>query len=119
MTQVSPLQTIVNQSAVKAAEAQYRLALLFTPYGFTPERQDFDRMDAFLDDPYRAFPQPTEAVKTSLERTVGNLQESRAILQAFAAQGTEPTLDAEQLFATARANVVGNRMNTAAYQASA
>lgn len=119
MSTVNPLQTLVNAQAVRQAEAKMRLAILFTPYGFNPERVDFDRMDAFLDNPYRAFPNPTEAVKSSLDRTVGNLTEATAVLAAFAAQGTEPTLSADQLFTTAHANVLGNRMNTAAYSAAA
>jgi hypothetical protein len=119
MSQSNPLQTLVNDQAVRKAEAQYRLAVLFTPYGFAPERADFDRMEAFIDNPYRAFPNPTENVKASLDRTVGNLTEANAVLQAFAAQGTEPTLTADQLFTTAHANVNGNRINTAAYQAAA
>lgn len=116
---VNPLQALVNAQAVRQAEAKMRLAILFTPYGFNPERVDFDRMDAFMGDPYRAFPNPTEAVKSSLDRTVGNLTEATAVLGAFAAQGTEPTLSADQLFTTAHANVLGNRMNTAAYSAAA
>jgi len=119
MTQANPLQTLVNAQAVRKAEAQYRLAVLFTPYGFQPERADFDRMEAFIDNPYRAFPNPTDNVKASLDRTVGNLTEAKAVLDAFSAQGVEPTLTADQLFTTAMANVSGNRMNTAAYQAAA
>lgn len=118
-TPVNPLQALVNAQAVRKAEAQYRMAVLFTPYGFQPERVDFDRMEAFMDNPERAFPNPTDAVKTSLDRTLGNLMEAKAVLDAFAAQGTEPTLTADQLFTTAMANVSGNRMNTAAYQAAA
>lgn len=116
---VTPLQVIANQSAVKLAEAQFRLANLFTAYGFVPERADFDRVAAFLDNPYRAFPQPTDAIKTSLDRTIGTIAEARAILAAFAAQGTEPTLTADQLFTTAQANVTGNRVNAMAYSATA
>lgn len=115
---VTPLQTIANQSAVKLAEAQFRLANLFTPYQFVPTRADFDRVAEFLDDPYKAFPQPTDAIKTSLDRTIGTIAEARAILSAFKAQGTEPTLSADQLFTTAQANVAGNRANAMAYSAA-
>lgn len=115
---VAPLQAIANASAIKLAEAQYRLANLFTPYQFNPARVDFDRVAEFLDDPYRAFPQPTDAIRTSLDRTIGTIAEARAILAAFAAQGTEPTLTADQLFITAQANVTGNRANVAAYSAA-
>lgn len=116
---VSPLQTLVNAQAVRKAEAQYRMAVLFTPYGFQPERVDFDRMEAFMDNPERAFPNPTDAVKTSLDRTLGNLTEANAMLQAFAAQDIKPTLTPDQLFTTAVANVAGNRMNAAIYAATA
>lgn len=111
---VSPLQTLVNTSALKGAEAQYRLARLFTPYGFEPEQVDFDRVGAFLDDPRKAFPQPTEAVSTALSRIEAQLIESRALLGAFAAQGIEPTLTADQLFTTAKANVINPGMARAA-----
>ena len=114
MSTNNPLQTLANAQALRQAEAKYRLAVLFTPYGFQPERADFDRMDAFLDDPYRAFPAPTESIKASLDRTVGNLSESTALLGAFAAQGIEPTLTADQLFATAKANVTNPSMARAA-----
>ena len=113
-TATSALQTLVNAQAIRAAEAQFRIAVLFTPYGFQPEKVDFDRVEAFLDDPYRAFPQPTESIRTSLDRTVGNLVEARAILAAVAALGVEPTLDADQLFTTAKANVTNPSMARAA-----
>lgn len=116
---VNPLQLIVNSAAVKVAEAQYRLANIFTPYGYNPARPDFDRVAEFLDDPHRAFPMPTDGIKSSLDRITQSLNEQRAILGAFKAQGTEPTLDAEQLFLTAQANVAGNRMNTATYNQAA
>ena len=119
MTQANPLQTLVNSAAIRVAEAQYRLANLFTPYQWNPERADFDRVAVFLDDPDRAFPAPSDGVKNSLDRIKATLAEQRLILQAFAAQGVEPTLTADQLFVTAQANVSGNRMNTAAYQAAA
>lgn len=115
---VSPLQTIVNGAALKKAEAQYRFANLFTPYSFDPERVDFDRVASLLTTPAKAFPQPSETVKASLERINATLAEQSAILDAFKAQGTEPTLSDEQLFTTARNNVVGNRMNTATHQAA-
>lgn len=119
MTQANPLQTLVNQAAIRVAEAQYRLANLFTPYQWNPERADFDRVAAFLDNPDRAFPAPSNGIKNSLDRIKATLGEQRLILQAFSAQGVEPTLTADQLFTTAMTNVAGNRMNTAAYQAAA
>lgn len=102
----NPLQVLVNTNAIKKAEAQYRLARLFTPYGFTPERVDFDRVGSFVDDVFAAFPQPTEAIRASLDRVQAQLNEATAILQAFEAQGVTPTLDEEQLYITARNNVV-------------
>lgn len=116
--QVNPLQQIVNAAAIKVAEAQYRLANLFTPYSFDPERVDFDRVQAFLGNVHAAFPQPSDAVKLSLDRTAATLVEQQAILGAFKAQGTEPTLTADELFITARNNVAGNRVNTSAYKAA-
>lgn len=106
----NPLQAIVNSAAIKVAEAQYRLANLFTPYSFEPERVDFDRVEAFLGNVYAAFPQPTDAVKMSLDRTAASLAEQQAILGAFKAQGTEPTLTGDELFAAARQNIAGNRL---------
>lgn len=111
---VSPLQTLVNAQALKKAEAQYRLARLFTPYGFEPERVDFDRVSAFVGDTAKAFPQPTETIQASLDRINAQLTEADAIVTAFAAQGVEPTLDAEQLFITAKANVTNPGMARAA-----
>ncbi|KII34874.1 hypothetical protein NL64_06325 [Pseudomonas fluorescens] len=112
--QVNPLQAIVNAAAVKVAEAQYRLANLFTPYSFDPERVDFDRVGAFLGNVNAAFPQPSEAVKLSLDRTAATLVEQQAILAAFKAQGTEPTLSADELFDAARNSIAGNRLQRAA-----
>lgn len=119
MTQANPLQTLVNGAAIRVAEAQYRLANLFTPYQWNPERADFDRVAVFLDNPDRAFPAPSDGIKNSLDRIKATLAEQRLILQAFSAQGVEPSLTADQLFVTAQANVAGNRMNTAAYQNAA
>lgn len=110
------LQKIVNSMALKRAEAQYRLAQLFTPYAFEPERADYDRVAAFLDNPRRAFPQPTPTMASSLDRIEGNLREANAVLGAFAAQGFTPDLSEEQLYVTARNNVVGQRANTAAFR---
>lgn len=110
----NPLQPLVNAQAIRLAEAQYRLATLFTPYGFQPERIDYDRVAAFLDNPERAFPQPTDGIRTSLDRIKVTIAEARGILAALAAQ-CEPDLSEDQLFVTAQANVSGNRMNTAAY----
>lgn len=107
---VSPLQKLTNSAALKAATAQYRLARLFTPYGFEPERVDYDRVEAFLDNPAVAFPAPTESVQRVLDRIQNELSEGRAMLQAFAAQDIHPTLDADQLFVTAQANVVSPHM---------
>lgn len=118
-TPVNPLQALVNQAATRVAEAQYRLANLFTPYQWNPERADFERVAVFLDDPDRAFPAPSDGIKNSLDRIKQTLSEQNMILSAFAAQGTAPTLTADQLFVTAQANVAGNRMNTAAYNAAA
>lgn len=109
----NPLQILVNAEAIKQAEAQYRLARLFTPYGYEPQRVDFDRVAEFIGDTARAFPQPTEAMASALARVDADLNSATAILAAFEAQGTTPTLDAEQLFMTAKANVV-RPMNSAA-----
>lgn len=114
--QVNPLQAIVNSAALKKAEAQYRFANLFTPYSFDPERIDFDRVAGLLSTPNIAFPQPSDTVRASLERITASLVEQTAILEAFKAQGTEPTLTPDQLFVTARNNVIGNR--AAAQQAA-
>lgn len=103
-TTENPLQIIVNQAAIKVAEQQYRLARLFTPYGFEPERVDFDRVEVFLDDINRAFPNPTPSIQNSLDRIQAELAQNRALLQAFAAQDVVPSLTADQLFTTAAAN---------------
>lgn len=101
----NPLQILVNAEAIKKAEAQYRLARLFTPFNFEPERVDFDRVAAFIGDTGRAFPQPTEAMAAALARVDAVLNSSTAILAAFEGQGVTPSLDAEQLYETARLNV--------------
>lgn len=41
-------RNLTNKLAVEQATCQLRLANYFTPYGFTPERADFDRVGAFL-----------------------------------------------------------------------
>lgn len=110
----NPLQVIVNNAAVKVAENQYRLANLFTPFSFNPERVDFDRVSAFLGDVHAAFPQPSEAIVMSLDRISKALAEQIAILAAFKAQGTEPTLSVDELFSAAHANVAGGRIARAA-----
>lgn len=110
----NPLQLIVNNAAVKVAENQYRLANLFTPYSFNPERVDFDRVSSFLGNVHAPFPMPSEAIKLSLDRIAGALAEQLAILGAFKAQGTEPTLSSDELFEAAYNNVAGNRMVRAA-----
>lgn len=117
MSTPNPLQTVVNAQAIKIAEAQYRLANLFTPYNFNPERVDFDRGEAFLADPYSAFPQPTDGIRRSLDTIIESIAEAKAILDALSSQ-CQPDLDPEQLYVTAKANVVGNRANTAAYRAA-
>ena len=114
MSTNNPLQTLVNSAAIRVAEAQYRLANLFTPYQWNPERADFDRVAVFLDNPDRAFPAPTDGIKNSLDRIKATLGEQRLILHAFSAQGIEPTLTADQLFATAKANVTNPSMARAA-----
>lgn len=110
----NPLQQLANQQAIVRAENQYRLARLYTPYGWEPERVDYDRVAAFLDKPRTPFPQPTEALNTSLSRIETNLATANALLDAFKAQGIEPTLDADQLFTTAKANVTSPGMARAA-----
>lgn len=40
--------TMTNKLAVEQATCQLRLANYFTPYGFTPERADYDRIGTFL-----------------------------------------------------------------------
>lgn len=111
---VSPLQTLANSTAIKRAEQQYRLATLFTPFGFTPERVDYDRVAVFLDNPRQAFPQPSEGLNNSLARIEIALAETAALLGAFEAQGITPSLTADQLFTTAKANVTNPGMARAA-----
>ena len=73
MSTNNPLQTLVNSAAIRIAEAQYRLANLFTPYQWNPERADFDRVAVFLDNPDRAFPAPSDGIKNSLDRMLAAL----------------------------------------------
>lgn len=113
-TTVNPLQTLANAQAIKVAEGQYRLARLFTPYGFEPEKVDFDRVHAFMDDIHRPFPQPTDSIRNALDRIKADLTQSKAMLDAFVSQGINPTLDADQLYMTARANVINPGMARAA-----
>lgn len=110
----NPLAQIANNAATKLAEAQYRLARLFTPYNFEPERADFDRVAAFMDNPRRPFSTITEGLDLALQRVERGITEHSAMLQALVAQGIEPTLSADQLFATAQANVINPSMARAA-----
>lgn len=109
----NPLQAIVNDAAVKIAENQYRLANLFTPYSFNPERVDFDRVQVFLGNVHEPFMAPSEAIKMSLDRIASQMATQQAILAAFKAQGTEPTLSGDELFDAAMNNVAGNRLRAA------
>lgn len=104
-TAAPAIQHIVNLASIKLAEAQYRLARLFTPFGFEPEKVDFDRVKAFTADVDRAFPEPSDALRQSLDRIKAQIAEQQAVLEAFASQNVAPTLDEEQLFQTAQANV--------------
>lgn len=106
----TPLQTLANAQAIKVAEGQYRLARLFTPYHFEPEKVDFDRVGAFMDDIYRPFPQPTDSIKAALDRISKDVTQAKMMLDAFVSQDIQPTLDAEQLYMTARANVINPSM---------
>lgn len=99
------LQQIVNSAAIKLAEQQYRLARYYTPFNFEPEQVDYERVAAFMDDVHRPFPEASPKLQASLETLQAYINEHRAVLSAFEAQGTEPTLTAEQLFITAAANV--------------
>lgn len=114
MTTPNPLQQLVNAQAIKKAEAQYRFARLFTPYGFEPEQVDYDRVGPLLSTPSKAFPAPTENLKVALAKLDTQLVEAELLLNAFAAQGVEPTLTADQLYTTARANVIQPSMARAA-----
>ena len=76
------LQVLVNTHATKRAEAQYRMARLFTPYMFEPEQVDFNRVSAFVNDVSAAFPQPTDSINRSLERIQNDMAEANAILNA-------------------------------------
>ena len=67
-TPVSPLQALVNGQAIKQAEGQYRFARLFTPYGFEPERVDYDRVQPLMLTPNIAFPAPTDNLKAALAK---------------------------------------------------
>ena len=104
-TVTDPIQLLVNTHALKKAEAQYRLARLFTPFNFEPEQIDFDRVAAFIGNINAAFPQPTENMANALARVDSDLSSAAAILDAFEAQGVTPTLTEEHLFVSARANV--------------
>lgn len=117
-TELTPLQKLVNTNAIRRAEQQYRLATLFTPFGFQPEQIDFERVAVFLADPERAFPNPSEGISNALVRIKAQLVEASAVIEAFAAQNVHPTLTDAQVYQTALANVTGNRMNTAAYAAA-
>ena len=101
----STIQNIVNQAAIRNAEAQYRLARYWTPFGFEPEPIDFLRVVSFTADVMEAFPEATGNLQAALKRTQRALDESQAVLEVFKEQGTEPTLSEEQLFITAGANV--------------
>lgn len=104
-TQSNPLAVVANQSAIALAEAQYRLARYFCPFGFAVERVDYERVAAFMDDISVAFPQPSPNFAPRLTELQAQIDQHREALAALKAAGAEPTLDADQLYQTASANV--------------
>ena len=106
----NPLVHVANQAAIRLAEAQYRLARYFCPYGFTPEKIDFDRVTEFLDDVTKAFPQPSANLAQRLEELSHQIATERTTIDALRDAGAEPDLTDEQLFVTAKANVANPSM---------
>lgn len=104
-TTTNPLNKVANNAAIQLAESQYRLARYFTPYNFDPERVDFDRVAGFLDDVYQAFPSPTANMAPRLAELQAQITSHRETLVALADADAAPTLDEEQLYMTAKANV--------------
>lgn len=106
----NPLNQVANTTAIQLAEAQYRLARYFTPYNFDPERVDYDRVAEFLDDVKRPFPGASPNLLPRLDDLQGQINQHRQTLKALADAGAEATLTDEQLFTTAKANVVNPSM---------
>lgn len=106
----NPLNQVANTTAIQLAEAQYRLARYFTPYNFDPERIDYDRVGGFMDDVKRAFPGASPNLLPRLDDLQSQINQHRQTLVALTNAGAEATLTDEQLFATAKANVVNPSM---------
>jgi hypothetical protein len=106
----TPLVHVANQAAIQLAEAQYKLARYWTPYGFEPQRVDFDRVAEFIADVTVAFPQPSPNLVPRLEELNRQITTHRTTIDALRDAGAEPDLTDEQLFTTAKANVVNPSM---------
>lgn len=109
-TTTNPLVHVANQAAIKLAEAQFRLARYFTPMNFEPQRVDFDRVAEFMDDVFTAFPAPSANLGTRLEELNRQIATERTTIDALKDAGAAPDLTDEQLFATAKANVINPSM---------
>lgn len=102
----NPLSKVANSTAIQLAEGQYRLARYFTPFNFDPERIDYDRVAVFLDDVYKAFPNPSPNMAQRLADLQSQIASHREALDALKQADANPTLDEDQLYTTARANVI-------------
>ncbi len=109
-TTTNPLVHVANQAAIQLAEAQYRLARYWTPYGREPEQVDFDRVAEFMDDVFVAFPAPSANLGPRLEELNRQIATERTTINALRDAGAEPDLTDEQLFLTAKANVTNPSM---------
>ncbi len=109
-TTTNPLVHVANQAAIQLAEAQYRLARYFTPMNFEPQRVDFDRVAEFMDDVFTAFPAPSANLGPRLEELNRQITTHHTTIDALRDAGAEPDLTDEQLFTTAKANVVNPSM---------
>jgi len=110
MTHANPLNKVANSAAIQLAESQYRLARYFCPFNFNPERVDYDRVEVFMDDIRQAFPQPSPNFAPRLDDLQAQINNHRETLKALSDAGAETTLDVEQLYTTAVANVTNPSM---------
>lgn len=109
-TTTNPLVHVANQAAIQLAEAQFRLARYWTPFGREPEKIDFDRVAEFMDDVFVAFPQPSPNLTPRLHELQSAIATHRTTIDALKDAGAEPDLTPEQLFITAQANVANPSM---------
>lgn len=103
----NPLIALANNVAKQLAAEQLRYAQYFTPYGFDPEREDFERVASLILRPVsECFPGASEAFVSRITSVARNYQTLKENLDALKAAGAEPDLSGDELYQAARNAVV-------------